>query len=217
MISDTVELAVTAVLFGAIGIFSPTRFAFSVLMLTGERSPWARSIAFVLASSVVFALAALIGLLGGEVSGLGGVGPEVTIVLGLLLAVIGGVMLIRRRRPPGEIPPTSSRRPLLAAAGIGVGVSVQSFGRLLILVAGGSRISMLSDNPVASVAAVGSMIAIWQIPILAPMALYIFARPRFDAIARRARPAIDRVEDGPWGAILVVVVGVLLVIRGLLA
>ena len=215
MISNTVELTLTAVLFGAIGIFSPTRFAFSVLMLTGETSPWARSIAFALASTVVFGLSALVGLLGVQVSGIGGVSDEVTIALGVALVFVSGVMLARRRRPPEEIPPTSSRRPLLTAAGIGAGVSVQSFGRLLVLVAGGSRIGMLSNSGVASLAAVGAMIAIWQLPVLAPMALYIFARPRFDAIARRARPAIDRVEDGPWGAILVGVVGLLLIVRGL--
>lgn len=217
MISNTVELAVTAVLFGAVGIFSPTRFALSVLMLTGERSPWARSVAFAIASTVVFAVAALIGLVGGELSGIRDVSSEATIVIGLLIVAVAVIMLVRRRRLPDEIPPTSSRRPLLAAAGIGAGVSVQSFGRLLILVAGGTRIGLLSTNPVESLATLGAMIAIWQIPVLAPMALYIFARPRFDAIARRARPAIDRVEGGPWAAILVAAVGFYLIVRGLLA
>ena len=216
MLSNTVELTVIAVLFGAVGIFSPTRFAVSVLMLTGERSPWARSVAFAIASTVVFTVAALIGLVGGELSGIREVSSQATIAIGVLIVAVAVVMLVRRRRPPDEIPPTSSRRPVLAAAGIGAGVSLQSFGRLLILVAGGTRIGMVSGNPVESLATLGAMIAIWQIPILAPMALYIFARRRFDAIARRARPAIDRVEEGPWGGILVAAVGFYLIIRGLL-
>ena len=61
---STLELALTAILVGAIGIFSPTRLALSVVMLTSETRPWGRAIAYLIGGTAVFAAAALIGLLG---------------------------------------------------------------------------------------------------------------------------------------------------------
>jgi len=45
-------------------------------------------------------------------------------------------------------------------------------------------------------------------------ALYIFRRPRFDALARRARPAIDRAQGGWYGAALIAAFGIYLIYRG---
>lgn len=42
---DPLELALTAILIGAIGIFSPTRLSLSVLMLTSATAPWGRALA----------------------------------------------------------------------------------------------------------------------------------------------------------------------------
>ena len=56
------------------------------------------------------------------------------------------MVVIQRRR--GNLPPQPSTHPVLAAAGIGAGVAFQSFGRLLVLVAGGYRIGGLTRGPV---------------------------------------------------------------------
>jgi hypothetical protein len=45
--------------------------------------------------------------------------------------------------------------------------------------------------------------------------LVIFRRPRFDALARRARPAIDRAQGGWYGAALIAAFGIYLIYRGL--
>ena len=59
------------------------------------------------------------------------------------------------------------------------------------------------------------MLFIWQVPVWAPMALYIFKRDRFDALAARARPALDRIEGGIFGAIIVGAVGIFFIFLGL--
>jgi hypothetical protein len=43
----------------------------------------------------------------------------------------------------------------------------------------------------------------------------IFRRPRFDALARRARPAIDRAQGRWYGAALIAAFGIYLIYRGL--
>ena len=216
MIPGPLELALTAILFGAIGAFSPTRLALSVLMLTSETAPWGRAIAYLIGSSAIFATAAIIGLLGVEAAGLRGVDPRVNIVIGTIMigAAISMVVGQRRRK---NLPPQPSSRPVLAAAGIGAGVAFQSFGRLLVLVAGGYRIGALTRGPATGLALVGLMILIWQAPVWSPMLLYVVRRDRFDGLARRVQPAIDKIEDGALGAILVALVGAWILVEGLTA
>jgi ABC-type nickel/cobalt efflux system permease component RcnA len=210
------ELALTAILIGAIGIFSPTRLALSVIMLTSATAPWGRALAYLVGSTAVFAVASIIGLLGVQAAGFRGVAPGVNIVLGIvMIGVAISMVVVHRRRQ--NLPIQASRHPVLAAAGVGAGVAIQSFGRLLVLLAGGYRIGTLTDGFVPGLAFVGLMIAIWQAPVWSPMLLYAFWRKRFDALARRAQPAIDQIEEGVIGAILVGLVGAWILVRGLLA
>ena len=214
MISTTVELTLTAILIGAIGIFSPTRFAFSVVMLSSSSKPWGRAVAYALGSTTVFALAALIGLLGVQAPGAEGVESTVNVVLGMVMIATAVAMLVMRRRGRTlSLAPTG--HPHMAAAGLGAGVSIQSFGRLLILLAGGYRLGAISGAPIPALAATGLMILVWQAPIWGPMLLFIFRRERFDALERRARPAIERMEDSVYGALAVGAVGIWLLIGGL--
>ncbi len=216
MNTGPLELALTAILIGAIGIFSPTRLALSVLMLTSATAPWGRALAYAIGSTAVFAVASIIGLLGVEAAGLRGVAPAVNIVLGIvMIGVAISMVVIHRRRQ--DLPIQASRHPVLAATGVGAGVAIQSFGRLLVLLAGGYRIGTLTDGFVPGVAFVGIMLAIWQAPVWSPMLLYVFWRERFDALAQRAQPAIDRIEEGVVGAIIVGLVGAWILIQGLLA
>lgn len=214
MISTTVELTLTAILIGAIGIFSPTRFAFSVVMLSSSNKPWGRAVAFALGSTVVFAVAALIGLLGVQAPGGEGVESTINVVLGMLMIATAVAMVVLRRRGR-TLRLAPSGHPHIAAAGLGAGVSIQSFGRLLILLAGGYRLGAIADAPVPALASTGLMILVWQAPIWGPMLLYIFRRERFDALERRARPAIERMEDSIYGALAVGAVGIWLLVLGL--
>ena len=59
------------------------------------------------------------------------------------------------------------------------------------------------------------MLVIWQVPVWAPMALYVFRRDRFDALAERARPALDRIEGGIIGALIIAAVGIFFIFLGL--
>jgi hypothetical protein len=213
MFDNTLELVLVTVLFGAIGIVSATRFALAVLMLASKTAPWLRALGFATGTTAVFAAAALLGLLGVQIPD-DRDAPRFDIVLGGVMIAVAVAMLVARRRPR-PVDPQPARHPFLSSAGIGAGVAFQSFGRLLILVAGGFRIGGLSDSIVTGLSAVAIMIAIWQAPVWGPMALYVFRRSRFDALANRARPALDRVESGPFGAIVVAAVGAYLVIRGL--
>ena len=216
MIPGPLELVLTAIVFGAIGAFSPTRLALSVVMLTSDTAPWGRAIAYLIGSTAVFAAAALIGLLGVQAAGLAGADPRVNIVLGATMIGAAIFMVVGKRRRK-NLPPQASSHPVLAAAGIGAGVAFQSFGRLLVIVAGGYRIGALTRGPVPGLALVGLMIFIWQAPVWSPMLLYILRRKRFDALARRVQPAIDKIEDGATGAILVALVGALILVEGLTA
>jgi hypothetical protein len=214
--TDPLELLLTAVLIGAIGIFSPTRLALSALMLTSATAPWGRALAYMIGSTAVFAVAAVIGLLGVEAAGIRGVAPGVNIVLGIvMIGVAASMVIVHRRRQ--DLPIQPSRHPVLSAAGVGAGVAIQSFGRLLVLLAGGYRIGALTDGFVPGLALVGLMVAIWQVPVWSPMLLYVFWRERFDALAMRAQPAIDRIEEGIVGAVVVGLVGAWILIQGLLA
>jgi hypothetical protein len=216
MIPGALELLLTAIVFGAIGAFSPTRLALSVVMLTSQTRPWGRAIAYAIGSTAVFAIAASIGLLGFQAAGVRGADPKVNIVLGTIMIGAAIFMVVGERRRK-NLPPQPSSRPVLAAAGIGAGVAFQSFGRLLVIVAGGYRIGALTRGPVPGLAFVGLMILIWQAPVWLPMLLYVFRRERFDALARRVQPALDRIEDGPAGAILVALVGAFILFEGLTA
>ena len=213
MVDRTLELFLVTILFGAIGVVSATRFAISVLMLASKTAPWRRALGFATGSTAIFAAAALLGLFGVQIPD-DRDAPRFDIALGGVMIVIAVAMLVAQRRPR-PVDPQPAGHPFLSAAGIGAGVAFQSFGRLLILVAGGFRIGELSDSIVTGLSAVAIMIAIWQAPVWGPMALYVFRRARFDALANRARPALDRVESGPYGAIVVAAVGAYLVIRGL--
>ena len=216
MIPGPLELALTAILFGAIGAFSPTRLALSVVMLTSGSAPWRRAIAYLIGSTAIFATAAIIGLLGVEAAGLRGADPRVNIVLGTIMIGAAIFMVIGQRRRK-NLPPQPSSHPVLAAAGIGAGVAFQSFGRLLVLVAGGYRIGALTRGPAIGLALVGLMILIWQAPAWSPMLLYVVRRKRFDALAQRVQPAIDKIEDGAAAAILVALVGAWILFEGLTA
>lgn len=216
MSSETLEAALTAVLIGAIGIFSPTRLALSVLMLTSTTAPWRRALAYTVGTTAVFAVASVIGLLGVEAAGFRGVAPGVNIVLGIvMIGVAISMVVVHRRRQ--NLPVRASRHPMLAAAGLGAAVAIQSFGRLLVLLAGGFRIGTLTNGIVTGLVFVGLMLAIWQAPVWSPMLLYVFRRDRFDALAARAQPAIDRIEEGVAGAIIVGLVGAWILIQGVRA
>ena len=214
--TNPLELLLTAILVGAIGIFSPTRLALSVVMLTSATRPWGRALAYAIGSTAVFALAALVGVLGVQAAGLTGAAPAVNIVLGTVMIVVAISMVVVRRRRRDR-PPRPSSHPVLTAAGIGAGVAFQSFGRLLILLAGGYRIGGLTRDPVPALVFVGLMILIWQAPVWSPMLLYVFRRERFDALARRAQPALDQIEEGVAGAIAVGLVGGWILYQGLTA
>ena len=216
MSADSIEAPLTAILIGAIGIFSPTRLALSVLMLRSATAPWGRALAYALATTAVFAVASIIGLLGVEAAGFRGAAPGVNIVLGVvMIGVAASMVVIHRRRQNVQI--QEARHPVLAAAGVGAAVAIQSFGRLLVLLAGGYRIGTLTEGWLVGLAFVGLMLAIWQTPVWSPMLLYVFRRARFDAMAARAQPAIDRIEEGVAGAIIVGAVGVWILIQGLRA
>ena len=86
-----------------------------------------------------------------------------------------------------------------------------------MLVAGGYRIGALTRGPATGLALVGLMILIWQAPVWSPMLLYVVRRDRFDALAQRVQPAIDKIEDGTAGAILVALVGAWILYEGLTA
>jgi hypothetical protein len=209
----TVELALTSIVFGLVGVFSPTRTGMTVLLLASRVRPWARTVAYAAGSTAIFALVILLGLLGVEATSLNMQVP-VTIALGFTLVGVGVGMIIARRRNPDR-EPTDPRHPILSAAGVGVGVSIQAPGRLILLIAGGYRIGDLAGSAAVAVAFAAAMLAIWQLPIWGTMILSIVAPDRFGALERRARPALERVESGPVGAILVAAIGMLLVIRGL--
>jgi hypothetical protein len=210
---DTVELLATALVFGIVGVVSPTRTAMTVVMLTSRVSAWPRAVAYAVGSTAVFAVAAILGLLGVQASGIDAQVP-ITIALGLVLVGVGIGMAVSQRRN-ADRPPADPRHPLLSAAGVGVGVSIQAPARLLVLLAGGFRIGDLADSTAAALGFTALMLAVWQVPIWGTMALALFQPDRFEAIERRARPALDRVEGGILGAVLVAAVGILLVWRGL--
>jgi hypothetical protein len=208
----TLELLLTSVLFGLVGVFSPTRTGMTVLMLTSRVRPWARTVAYAVGSTAIFGIVAVLGLLGVEATSLNMTVP-VTIALGFTLVGVGiGMMIARRRNPDRE--PADPRHPLLSAAGVGVGVSIQAPGRLIVLIAGGYRIGDLAGSATVAIAFAAAMLAIWQLPIWGTMLVSLVAPDRFEALEQRARPTLDRVESGPVGAILVAAVGILLVIRG---
>ena len=212
MRGDTIELIATALVFGIVGVVSPTRTAMTVLMLTSRVQAWPRAVAYAIGSTVVFAIAAILGLLGVQASGLDAQVP-ITIALGFVLVGVGIGMAISQRRN-ADRPQTDPRHPLLSAAGVGVGVSIQAPARLLVLLAGGYRIGDLAGSAPVAVGFSALMLAVWQVPIWGTMLLALAQPDRFEAIERRARPALDRVEGGVVGAVLVAAVGVLLVIRG---
>ena len=210
----TLELVLTVVVIGGLGAVSPTRFALSVVMLTDPTQPWPRALGFAVGSTAVFAAAVLLGLLGVQAPGGQEASDTINVVLGGTMIVVAIVMTLQRRRPT-PVSTYSARHPFLTATGVGAGVAFQSFGRLLVLVAAGFRIGLLSGSAVTAIGAAIAMIVLWQAAILAPMALYIFRRPRFDALAKRARPAIDRAQGGWYGAALIAAFGVYLIYRGL--
>jgi hypothetical protein len=216
VIDRSFELFVTAIVVGAIGAFSPTRLAMSVVLLTGESAPWPRALAYAVGSTAVFSVVAVLGLLGIQATGLRTDAGTVSILLGLVMIAVAIIMAVQHRRQSG-LPSQPPRHTLLSAAGLGAGMAIQSFGRLLVLLAGGYRIGVLSDNVITGLGFAAIMIAVWQISIWGPMVLYVFRRERFDALAERARPALDRVEGSLAGAIVVGAVGVVVLLQGLLA
>ena len=214
MIDNTVELVLTAVVFGLIGVFSPTRFAFQVMMLAGDRR-WLRASWFLVGSTIVFAVPSILGLLG-VAAGLPNESSTFDLYLGVGLLVIGGLMLVRSRSS-ADRPPQPPRHPVLGALLAGVGVSIQSPGRLLVLLAGGYRIGALANSGLVGLAYIGLMLAIWQVPVWGPMALFVFRHDRFAALERRARPALDRVESGVVGGVLIAFLGAVLVFHAVIA
>ena len=125
VIPGPLELVLTAILFGAIGAFSPTRLALSVVMLTSETRPWGRAIAYLIGSTAIFATAAIIGLLGVQAAGLRGADPKVNIVLGTIMIGAAISMVVGQRRrgtslrshrparcspPPASVPGSRSSR-----------------------------------------------------------------------------------------------------------
>lgn len=215
MISDLTALFLTAIVFGAIGMVSATRFALSALMLTDQQAGWARALGFAVGTTLVFLIATVLGLLGVEVPGAGSPNPTINLVLGIIMVVAAGAMLFMHHRRPAEQDAGPSRHPTLKSAGLGAGVAVQSFGRLLVLAGAGYRIGTLARTPTEAISTIALMLFIWQVPVWAPMALYIFKRDRFDALAARARPALDRIEGGIFGAIIVGAVGIFFIFLGL--
>ena len=213
--SPALQLTLTAIAFGAVGIFSPTRAALVMLLLTNPDTPWPRAISYAAGTTVVFATAVLLGLAGRQVAGGDEAESLVGLVLGLLMIVTAGVMFVRQRRR-GDAPSQPSRHPLLTSFGLGAGVAFQSFGRLLLLIAGGYRLGLVGASTVTSLSFAALLLLIWQTPVWGPMLVYVFKRDRFDAMERRARPALDRIEGGPLGAILVGAIGLLLVLEALL-
>ncbi len=212
--NSALEAVLTAVLIGAIGIPSPTRAAVTAVMLTNATAPWARALGFAIGSTLVFGAVALIGLLGVEAPGLEGASPTVNTILGLVMIGAAVAMLVVRRRRMRDPDPQPTSHPMLKATGIGAGVAVQSFGRLLVLLAGGYRIGVVTDLFVVGLATTALMITVWQAPVWGPMALYVFNRPEFDKLQRRASPALDRIEGGVWGAVIVGVVGTWMLFLG---
>ena len=211
MFSNTIELTLTALAFGAVGAISPTRAALSVLMLTASSRPWGRAIAYAAGSTLVFAVALLVGVLGVEAAGRVRQ-DRVDAVLGVAMIAAAVILLVVERRRRG-IPRPPSGRPLLAAFGVGLAVALQSIGRLLILVAAGVRLAALTGDALV-IAGYGSLLlAIWQASVWVPMVVFVFRREWFDALERRLRPALDRIEEGPAGAIAVGIVGALLLLR----
>jgi hypothetical protein len=210
-VNTTFELVATAIVFGGIGAISASRAALSMLMLTSATRPWARAIAYVAGSTLVFAAALLVGVLGVEATGRVRQ-DRVDAVLGVAMIGVAVILLVLERRRRG-LPRPPSGHPVLSAFGIGLAVALQSIGRLFILVAGGYRLGALT-NDLLVVAGYGTLLlVIWQASVWVPMAIFVFWRERFDALERRLRPAIDRIEEGPAGAIAVGIVGVLLLIR----
>jgi hypothetical protein len=210
--SSTVELILTSVIFGAVGLLSPTRAAMAVVMLTSKTAPWPRAIAYLVGSTVVFGIAAVIGLLGVQAGG--GAQSTLTIVAGLAMIGVAAGMTIVHRRRPARTEETEPSHPMLSAFGVGVGVSFQSTGRLFVLLAGGYRIGVLAESIPEALIFAGIMIAIWQAPIWLLMLMSVFMPDRFAAVERRARPALDRIENGVIGIIIVAALGAWLVYVG---
>lgn len=207
------ELTLTAIGFGLIGAFSATRFAMTVLMLTSEEQPWPRAVAFLAGSTVAFGIVLLLGVLGMQAVS-ESEQQAIALWLGIVFIVIALVMgFARVRRRP--MPHVIADRPRMAAFGIGVGVSVQSVGRLLILLAGGSRIGALAGSATVALAFAGLLLLIWQTAIWGTMVVQVVWPSRFAALERRARPVLDHLEGGITGAVLVGLVGLFMVIRNL--
>jgi hypothetical protein len=213
-VSSTVELLLTSIVFGAVGLLSPTRAAMTVVMLTGKTLPWARALAYLAGSTLVFGIAAVIGLLGVQAGG--GAESALTIVAGLaMIGVAAGMTIVHRRRPAQT--DAEPKHPMLSAFGVGVGVSFQSTGRLFVLLAGGYRIGVLADSVPQALIYAGIMIAIWQGSIWLLMLMSVFMPDRFAAVERRARPALDRIENGVIGIVIVALLGAWLLYVGVRA
>ena len=103
---------------------------------------------------------------------------------------------------------------MLSAFGVGVGVSFQSTGRLFVLLAGGYRIGVLADSISQALFYAAIMIAIWQGSIWLLMLMSVFMPERFAAVERRARPALDRIENGVIGIVIVALLGAWLLYVG---
>lgn len=211
--SSTLELFVTSVIFGAVGLLSPTRAAMAVVMLTKKTLAWPRAIAYLAGSTLVFGIASVIGLLGVQAGG--GAQSTLTVIAGIaMLGVAAGMTIVHRRRPADPDPDAEPNHPMLSAFGVGVGVSFQSTGRLFVLLAGGYRIGVLAESVPEALIFAGIMIAIWQAPIWGLMLLSVFMPERFAAVERRARPALDRIENGVIGIIIVAALGAWLIYVG---
>jgi hypothetical protein len=207
------ELTLTAIGFGLIGAFSATRLAMTVLMLTSEEQPWARAVAYLAGSTVAFGIVLLLGVLGMQAVS-ESEQQAIALWLGIIFVVIALVMgFARVRRRP--MPHVIADRPRMAAFGIGMGVSVQSVGRLLILLAGGSRIGALAASATVALAFAGLLLLVWQASIWGTMVVQVVWPSRFAALERRARPVLDHLEGGITGAVLVGLVGLFMVIRNL--
>ena len=102
MISDLTALFLTAIVFGAIGMVSATRFALSALMLTDQQAGWARALGFAVGTTVVFLMATVLGMLGVEVPGAGSPNPTINLVLGIIMVVAAGAMLFMHHRRPAD-------------------------------------------------------------------------------------------------------------------
>jgi len=210
-VSSTLELLLTSIVFGAVGLLSPTRAAMTVVMLTSKTLAWGRALAYLAGSTLVFGIAAVIGLFGVQAGG--GAQSALTIVAGLaMIGVAAGMTIVHRRRPAEPDP--EPRHPMLSAFGVGVGVSFQSTGRLFVLLAGGYRIGVLADSVTVALIYAGIMIAIWQGSIWLLMLMSVFMPDRFAAVERRARPALDRIENGVIGIVIVALLGAWLLYIG---